>query len=142
MPTADGVVTRSTTLSFVDALATVEDAIATAGLTVFARFDHAGGADAAGLAMPPSTVVVFGNPAAGTAPMLARPLLALDLPLRLLVWSDDRGQVQLSYQSPDFVARRFGVSTDRQMPLHAVEAIATAVAPDLPPAGSSGHVPT
>ena len=64
-------------------------AIESAGMTVFARFDHAAGAAQVGLQMPPTTVLVYGNPKAGTPLMLQAPLFALDLPLKVLVREDD-----------------------------------------------------
>lgn len=76
---------------FTATLARVAAAIAAAGLTVFARIDHAQGAAQAGLAMPPTVVLLYGNPKGGTPIMLAAPGAALDLPLRLLVRAVDAG---------------------------------------------------
>jgi uncharacterized protein (DUF302 family) len=75
----------TTQLDFDAALARVTGAIAGAGLTIFARIDHAEGAAQAGLAMPPTVVLLYGNPKGGTPIMLAAPNAALDLPLRVLV---------------------------------------------------------
>lgn len=75
----------TTQLGFDAALARVTGAIAGAGLTIFARIDHAEGAAQAGLAMPPTVVLLYGNPKGGTPIMLAAPNAALDLPLRVLV---------------------------------------------------------
>ncbi len=66
--------------------------------------------------MQQATVLVFGNPRVGTPPMLAQPLAALDLPLRVLIWEQDR-KTRVSYQEPAFVARRFGIS--EEIPAHA-----------------------
>ena len=84
--------TELITLSdFTATLARVTAAIAAAGLTVFARIDHAHGAEQAGLTMPPTVVLLYGNPKGGTPIMLAAPGAALDLPLRLLVRALDAG---------------------------------------------------
>ncbi len=84
---AEGILTRSSPYSVAETLTRLEAAITERGLTVFARFDHAAAARSAGLQMPETTVLVFGNPRAGTPVMLAAPLIALELPLRVLVWS-------------------------------------------------------
>ena len=80
-----------TPLAFEAALAQVTSAIAAAGLAVFARIDHAHGAAQVGLAMPPTVVLLYGNPRGGTPIMLAAPGAALDLPLRVLVRAVEAG---------------------------------------------------
>ena len=80
-----------TSLAFVATLTQVTNAIAAAGLTVFARIDHALGAAQVGLAMPPTIVLLYGNPKGGTPIMLAAPAAALDLPLRVLVRAVEAG---------------------------------------------------
>lgn len=82
------------------------DAVREAGWVVFTEIDHAAAARTAGLTLRPRTVVVFGNPRAGTAAMAARPTLALDLPMRILVWEDDQGRVFVTRSSGDDVATR------------------------------------
>jgi uncharacterized protein (DUF302 family) len=78
------------------------------GWVVFAELDHAAAAERAGLALAPRTVVLFGNPRAGTAAMVATPTLALDLPMRILVWQDQAGQVQVTRSTgADIAARVF-----------------------------------
>jgi uncharacterized protein (DUF302 family) len=79
-----------------------------AGNTIFARIDHAANAAAAGLTMPPTQVLIFGNGAAGTPLMLASPLLALDLPLRFLVWQAD-GETRVSWSDPLYYAARYAL---------------------------------
>ena len=72
------------------------------GIKVFATWDQQAEARAAGLAMPPATLIVFGNPKAGTPLMLAKPESALDLPLKLLVL-ESAGQVSVCFNTPDYV---------------------------------------
>jgi uncharacterized protein (DUF302 family) len=81
-------------------------AVREAGWVVFTEIDHAAAAQAVGLTLRPRTVVVFGNPRAGTPPMAARPTLALDLPMRILVWEDDQGRVFITRSSGEDVASR------------------------------------
>jgi uncharacterized protein (DUF302 family) len=81
----------------------------TKGVTVFARVDHAAGAAGIGLVLRPTTLVVFGNPAAGTPLMQAAQTAGIDLPLKALVWLDDAGAVHLSYNDPAWIATRHRV---------------------------------
>lgn len=120
----EGVATRESPYPFAQTLARVERAIAERGLTVFARIDHRAGARHSGLEMQEATVLVFGNPRVGTPAMLAQPLVALDLPSRVLVWERD-GTACVSYQEPDFVARRFSIPRD--LPAHAEALVVAAL---------------
>jgi len=70
--------------------------------------DHSGGAAAMGLSMKPTKLVIFGNAKAGTPLMLAAPTLALDLPLKALVWEDADGKVWVSYNTPQYLQERHG----------------------------------
>jgi uncharacterized protein (DUF302 family) len=92
------------------------------GMKVFAIFDHSAEALRAGLELRDTVVVVFGSPAAGTPLMLARPLAALDLPLKVLVW-DDQGQTKISYADPAVYAARYDLGpelADRLVGIHAL----------------------
>ena len=79
------------------------------GLEVFALIDHGGAAERAGLKMQEAQLLIFGSPKAGTPLMVASPLLALDLPLKVLVWRDRGGGVLVSYNSTPYLARRHDV---------------------------------
>jgi uncharacterized protein (DUF302 family) len=94
----------------------------------FVLIDHDGGAREAGLEMRPARVLIFGNPAVGTPVMLASPLAALDLPLRILVWQDGDGQTWLSYPTPEWFAERFGLGPEVVAPLRTAEVLAAAAA--------------
>jgi uncharacterized protein (DUF302 family) len=92
-----------------DAVARIERAVAAAGMKVFARIDQAAEARGVGLQLRPAVVVLFGNPKAGTPLMVARPTVAIDLPLKALVWEDDRGETWLTFNSPELLVRRHGL---------------------------------
>ncbi|HEV3045410.1 MAG TPA: DUF302 domain-containing protein [Roseiarcus sp.] len=84
-------------------------AIAARGMSVIARIDHAGAAAKAGLALRPTEVVIFGNPKAGTGLMQMAQTMGIDLPLKALIWQDDAGTIQLSYNDPRWLAQRHGL---------------------------------
>ena len=130
-PSADGVVSKRSPRSVEATLARLTAIVADRGLTLFAVIDHSGEAAKAGLAMPDTKLVVFGSPAAGTPVMVAAPLAALDLPLKILVWTDVAGAVWVSYHAPGFLASRYHLTDELRARLQGVEAISDAVvAPD------------
>jgi uncharacterized protein (DUF302 family) len=87
----------------------LKTALQTKGVTLFALVDHSGEAAKAGLTMRPTKLLIFGSPRAGTPLMLAAPSVALDLPLKILVAEDAEGRVWMSYDSPEYLAKRHGV---------------------------------
>jgi uncharacterized protein (DUF302 family) len=87
------------------------------GLKVFARIDQAAEAKAVGLTMRPMVLFIFGNPQAGTPLMVAHPSLAMDLPLKALVWESAEGKVWLSYNSPEFLQQRHGLPSPPFVPI-------------------------
>jgi uncharacterized protein (DUF302 family) len=99
-------------------------------MTVFARIDHAAGAASAGLPMRATEVVLFGNPKGGTALMQDRQTAGIDLPLKALVWEDEAGKAQLSYNDPQWIAQRHGLGAHSAGPIaamtKALQEIATA----------------
>ncbi len=84
-------------------------AVGDKGMTVFARIDHAAGAAEAGLALPPTELLIFGNAKGGTPLMQATQTIGIDLPLKALVWQDPSGQTWLSYNDPLWLAQRHGL---------------------------------
>jgi uncharacterized protein (DUF302 family) len=76
------------------------------GVTLFALVDHSGEAEKVGMKMRPTKLLIFGSPKAGTPLMLAAPSIAIDLPLKILVWEDESGKVWVSYNSPDYLRDR------------------------------------
>ena len=94
------------------------------GIKLFALIDHSGEAEKAGMRMPPTKLVIFGNPKAGTPLMLASPGIAIDLPLKMLVWEDGNGKVWISYNSPAYLQARHGLPQDLIQNIVVVEALA------------------
>jgi len=79
------------------------------GVALFALVDHSGEAEKVGMKMPPTKLLIFGSPKAGTPLMLAAPSVAIDLPLKILVWEDGQGKVWVSYNSPAYLQQRHGL---------------------------------
>lgn len=80
------------------------------GVTVFARVDHAAGAESVELALRPTQLIIFGNPRVGTPLMQCDQRIAIDLPQKMLIWEDDAGQVYLGYNDPNYLAERHGLT--------------------------------
>ncbi|HEX6526844.1 MAG TPA: DUF302 domain-containing protein [Streptosporangiaceae bacterium] len=119
-----GVITKPSSKSVAQTVDGLRRVIADRGFTVFNVIDHSGVAGRAGVQMPESKLVMFGKPAAGAAVMLAAPLAALDIPLKVLVWEDRRsGAVSVSYNSPGFLAQRHHLEGALRAPFDAVESI-------------------
>jgi uncharacterized protein (DUF302 family) len=94
------------------------------GVMLFALVDHSGEAERAGMTMPATKLLIFGNPMAGTPVMLAAPSIAIDLPLKVLVWEDGGGKVWVSYNSPAYLQKRHGVPPDLLKNIAVVETLA------------------
>jgi uncharacterized protein (DUF302 family) len=124
----NGVVTVQSAHAGAASVARFEALIRERGLTVFARIDFSGDAARAGLTMPFSQLIVFGNPKAGTPLMQAVPTSALDLPLKVLVWEDAQGRASLSYNAADYLRARHGLDADAVKPVSGVAALVEAVA--------------
>jgi uncharacterized protein (DUF302 family) len=90
----------------------VKNILQSKGITLFALVDHSGEAEKVGMKMPPTKLLIFGNPKGGTPLMLAAPSVAIDLPLKILVWEDGQGKVWLSYDSPEYLQERHGLPQD------------------------------
>ena len=95
------------------------------GVTLFALVDHSGEAEKVGMKMRPTKLLIFGSPKAGTPLMLAAPSIALDLPLKILVWEDGQGKVWLSYNDPGYLQQRHGLPKDLLQNIAVVESLAT-----------------
>jgi len=100
----DGLITRPSPHSVDATIEKFEAAARKRGFVVFTRLDHAAAAESVGLKMPRSTVIVFGNPRAGTPIFIKFPTYAIDVPPKALVWEDSSGKVFLSYNSAAYIS--------------------------------------
>lgn len=123
MNSSPGIISKPSKYSVPETLQRLQNILAAKGIKVFALVDHSGEAERAGLKMPPTQLLIFGNPKGGTPAMLAAPLAAIDLPLKALAWQDANGQVWLSYNDPAYLQQRFELSDDVMEPLAAVGAL-------------------
>ena len=101
-----GLVTRASAHPVRDTLDRFSAAVREAGWVVFAEVDHAAAAQAVGMTLRARSVVLFGNPRAGTPGMVANPTLAIDLPMRVLVWQDNDGRTQVTRSTGEDIATR------------------------------------
>ena len=106
---ADGLITVKSPRSAKETMARLEEVVIKRGLNVFARIDHAAGAEKIGQSLRPTELLIFGNPQGGTPLMLCEQTSGIDLPLKALVWEDGAGQTWLAYNDPAFLAQRHGV---------------------------------
>jgi uncharacterized protein (DUF302 family) len=104
--TGNGMVHLESSRSVPETLERLETIVRAKGLAILARIDHSGDAAKAGLSMRPTLLLIFGNAKAGTPLMVASPGVAIDLPLKALVWQDADDKVWLSYNSPDYLKLR------------------------------------
>jgi uncharacterized protein (DUF302 family) len=108
----NGLIHLSSPYTVSETLERLETIVQAKGLAILARIDHSGDAAKAGLQMQPTKLLIFGNAKAGTPLMIASPGVAIDLPLKALVWQDDAGKVWLSYNTPEYLKERHGIPQD------------------------------
>lgn len=106
----------------------LQETLQAKGVKLFAVIDHSGEAERAGLSMRPTRLLIFGNPKAGTPLMVASPAIGIDLPLKILVWEDNHGQVQISYNSPAYLQARHALPQELVQNIAVVGALAAAAA--------------
>jgi uncharacterized protein (DUF302 family) len=109
LATAKGIVDKPSHHSVDQTVEKLKTVLQSKGVTLFALIDHSGEAEKAGMQMRPTKLLIFGSPKAGTPLMLAAPSIAIDLPLKILVWEDDGGKVWVSYNSADYLMERHGL---------------------------------
>jgi uncharacterized protein (DUF302 family) len=107
-----GIIDLPSPYSVPETVRRLERTVQAHGLDIFARIDHSAEATRVGLAMNPTSLLIFGSPKAGTPLMVVAPSLAIDLPLKALVWQDAQGKVWLSYNDPAYLQERHGVPPD------------------------------
>lgn len=126
MTDESGIITKISSRSVADTVTRFTDILGARGLKVFAVIDQAEAARQVGQQLRDTTLVIFGNPAAGTPVMDAVPLVALDLPLKVLVW-DDAGQTKVTYVSPAELAARYQLGPDLERNLEAINPLTDAL---------------
>jgi uncharacterized protein (DUF302 family)/uncharacterized membrane protein YidH (DUF202 family) len=123
-PTIKGIIARPSNHSVDETVDRLKNILQSKGVTLFALVDHSGEAEKVGLKMPPTKLLIFGSPKAGTPLMLAAPSIAIDLPLKILVAEDSQGKVWLSYNSPEYLQQRHGVPPELMPNIAVVETLA------------------
>ena len=124
----NGIVTIPSHQSVDQSVQKLEGILQAKGIKLFALVDHSGEAQKAGMQMRPTKLLIFGNPKAGTPLMIASPSIAIDLPLKALVWEDGDGKVWISYNSPSYLQARHDLPAELVRNIAVVEALATQAA--------------
>jgi uncharacterized protein (DUF302 family) len=107
-----GIQTLSSPFGVDETLDRLEHLARARGMTIFARVNFARDADKVGLKMQPTQLLILGNPKGGTPLMVAAPVCALDLPLKVLAWADESNQCRVSYNTAEYLQRRHGFPTE------------------------------
>ncbi len=124
----NGIVTISGHQSVDQTVQKLKGILQAKGVKLFALIDHSGEAEKAGMQMRPTRLLIYGNPKAGTPLMIAAPSIAIDLPLKILVWEDADGKVLISYNAPAYLQSRHGLPPELIQNIAVVEALAAKVA--------------
>jgi uncharacterized protein (DUF302 family) len=124
----DGLTTIQSGFGPQDTVRRLEAAVKAKGMTIFARIDHAAGAEEVGLALRPTELLIFGNAKGGTPLMQSDQTMGIDLPLKALVWQDAAGKTWLSYDDLSWLAKRHGMGADVEPTVKAIAAALAAVA--------------
>src|SRR5712671_6619234 len=122
--TNNGIVDRPGNHSVDEIVEKLKQILQGKGVTLFATVDHSGEAAKVGMKMPPTKLLIFGSPKAGTPLMLAAPSVAIDLPLKILIWEDAQRKVWVSYNSPAYLRERHGVPQELLQNIAVVSALA------------------
>jgi uncharacterized protein (DUF302 family) len=121
----NGILSIASRHSVDETVAKLKGILEVKGVTLFALIDHSGEAEKVGMKMPPTKLLVFGSPKAGTPVMLAAPSAAIDLPLKILVWEDGSQKVWISWNSPAYLQERHGFPQELTQNIAVVEQLAT-----------------
>jgi uncharacterized protein (DUF302 family) len=122
--TSNGIIDKPSNHSVNQTVDKLKNILQSKGVTLFALVDHSGEAEKVGMKMRPTKLLIFGSPKAGTPLMLSAPSMAIDLPLKILVWEDGQGKVWVSYNSPEYLKERHGLPPDLLQNIAVVEALA------------------
>ena len=122
--TNKGIIDRPSNHSVEQTVDRLQTILQSKGVTLFALVDHSGEAEKMGMKMRPTKLLIFGSPKAGTPLMLAAPSIAIDLPLKILVWEDAEGKVWISFNSPEYLRERHGLPQELVQNIAVVEMLA------------------
>jgi len=122
--TDNGIVSRPSNHPVDETVEKLKGILQAKGVALFALVDHSGEAEKVGMKMRPTKLLIFGSPKAGTPLMLAAPSVAIDLPLKILVWEDGAGKVWVSYNRPAYLQQRHGLPQDLLQNIAVVETLA------------------
>jgi uncharacterized protein (DUF302 family) len=126
MQKEEGIVTIPSRRSVDETVDRLKAILQSKGVTLFALVDHSGEAEKVGMKMPPTKLLIFGNPKGGTPLMLANPSVAIDLPLKILVAEDSQGKVWISYNSAEYLRERHGLPENLLPNIAVVQTLAAA----------------
>jgi len=126
--TNNGIVDKPSNHSVDETVEKLKGILQSKGVTLFATVDHGGEAAKVGMKMPPTKLLIFGSPKAGTPLMLASPSVAIDLPLKILIWEDAQGKVWVSYNSPAYLQERHAIAPELMQSIAVIEGLAAKAA--------------
>ena len=126
--TSSGIIDKQSNHAVDQTVEKLKSILQAKGVTLFTVIDHSGEAAKVGMKMPPTKLLIFGNPKGGTPLMLAAPSIAIDLPLKILVWEDAQGKVWVSYNSPEYLQKRHGLPQELVPNIAVIEGLATKAA--------------
>ena len=124
----NGIVTIPSRYSVDETVNRLQKLLEAKGIHLFTIVDHSGEAEEVGLKMPNTKLAIFGSPKAGTPLMIAAPTIALDLPLKILIWEDAESGCRISYNSPDYLRSRHDLPSELAQTLHVVGSFANEIA--------------
>jgi uncharacterized protein (DUF302 family) len=122
--TSRGIIDKPSNHSVDETVEKLKNILQSKGVTLFALVDHSGEAAKVGMKMRPTKLLMFGSPKAGTPLMLAAPSVAIDLPLKILIWQDAQAKVWVSYNSTEYLKERHGLPQELLQNIAVVETLA------------------
>ena len=128
MSQGNGIVNKLSHHSVADTVEKLKGILLSKGVMLFAIVDHSGEAEKVGMKMRPTKLLIFGSPKSGTPLMQAAPSVAIDLPLKILVWEDEQSKVWVSFNSPAYLQQRHGIPRDLLQNIAVVESLAAKAA--------------
>jgi uncharacterized protein (DUF302 family) len=124
----NGIINKPSKHSVDDTLGKLQNILEAKGIPVFALVDHSGEAAKVGMNMRPTKLLIFGNPKGGTPLMLAAPSIAIDLPVKILIWQDDQEKVWVSYNTTEYLTERHGLPPHLAQNIGFIETLAANIA--------------